>query len=115
MIAHRTKLLVLAFMFAAVGAFLFLDLQARPQLSSDGRYSLITSIRSDPSDPLKHLDVLLHVSDLRSGRTWTIDTNASNRMRWQAGWDSGGRMKLESADIGTHYWELIDWGWRKAE
>jgi hypothetical protein len=47
--------------------------------------------------------IILDISD-HAGRTWTIDTRASGRMRWSLSWLNDTTIALESSDIGSRHW-----------
>ena len=47
--------------------------------------------------------IIIDVSD-NAGRTWTIDTRASGRMRWSLSWLNDTTIALESSDIGPRRW-----------
>jgi hypothetical protein len=83
-------------------------------LSPDGKYSFFASVNRSKTDPTTYLCVVLSIHDSRGVLMGEVQTGASSRSRWQVLWDSSDRIWLDSADIGTYYWELQpDGQWKR--
>lgn len=66
--------------------------------------TLVTSIEHSRRDPAAYLCVVFKIRD-QSGKTiYTENTRASHTSSWKMNWVSDDRIRLDSGDIGTHYW-----------
>ena len=87
-----------------------------PVPSPDGSMTLATRIEQSRNDPGAYLCVVFEVRD-GSGRVLhSENTRASDTMRWNMSWISDRRIRLQSSDIGTSYWDRQEGGtWVKEQ
>jgi len=83
-------------------------------LSPDGSMNLVTSVEQSRQDPQAYLCVVFEIRDQTGKTLYRENTHASVRMRWNMSWASNDRIRLDSSDIGTHYWtKQPDGSWKK--
>ncbi len=73
--------------------------------SPDGKYIVDTSVNNSRKEMKSYLCVVLDIRDSTGRTIQTIQTGASDRMRWRIKWDAVSRVWIESSDIGLRYWE----------
>jgi hypothetical protein len=85
-----------------------------PQASPDGSLILAASIERSRAAGSKYLCVILEIRDRAGKVLFRENTGASDVMKWNLHWESNTRIKLDSSDIGTYYWNRQpDGSWRK--
>ena len=76
--------------------------------------ALLTSVEKSKTNPALYLCVTFEVRD-KAGRLLAKEnTRASDASAWNLSWDSIDRIKLESSDIGTYFWDRqADGTWKR--
>lgn len=75
--------------------------------SPSGEYFFKTSINRDKADVREYLCVVVTIYNNIGEIVETIQTNASNTMRWDVSWGENDSILLNSSDIGNYKWENI--------
>ena len=107
---HVTRLLI------ALGACMLVGCGrgVPPLVSPDGTLTLVTYVEQSRAKPRAYQCVVFEIRDRSGAILHTENTRASDLSRWQMTWVSSDRLRLESSDIGTHYWaKQPDGTWRK--
>jgi hypothetical protein len=76
-----------------------------PVASPDGKFVLVASINRSKANMLTYLCVVLDIRDSNGASLQTIQTGASDRLKWKVAWDRNNRIWLDSSDIGVYCWE----------
>jgi len=84
--------------------------------SPDGTTVLNARVATDAADPPPLNCVILDFVDMASHETFSVNTHASNVMRWDVAWASNTRVALMSSDIGETFWDKqADGTWKRAK
>ena len=85
--------------------------------SPNGGKILVSRIEKSKKDAGKYLTVVFEIRRARDGALLaTIETGASERMRWSARWLNARTIELDSADVGTYCWRAGSAGrWREVD
>lgn len=82
--------------------------------SADNQLVLVIDLNQSKSDPTKYLCLKFTIQDTNGNVLYQEQTGASVMTRWEMAWDKDNRVWLNSADIGTYYWEQQAEGmWKK--
>ena len=75
---------------------------------------IVTSVEKSKADPKTYLCVVFEIRN-KVGQVLTKEnTRASDTMKWSMSWVSTNKIKLDSSDIGTYFWEeQADGTWKK--
>ena len=86
----------------------------QPVYSKDGEKVIVPTINYSKEDIGTYLCVNLEVPETQSGKTlFTVQTHASDRMKWSVSWVSTSIMRLDSSDIGSYCWKEESGSWGK--
>ena len=85
-----------------------------PAVSPDGSMTLHTSVEQSRKDRGAYLCVIFEIRDGAGRVLHSENTRASAQSKWTMTWVKNDRVRLDSSDIGTHYWQRqADGKWRK--
>jgi hypothetical protein len=88
----------------------------KPIYSTDGLKAIFPTINYSDVDPYTYLCVNFEIRDIQSGKSlYTVQTHASDRMRWSFHWTSNDFIKLDSSDIGTYCWKEKNGKWGETQ
>ena len=82
----------------------------QPIESPDKEHVLHLSVNQSQADPTRYLCVKIDVQNQSGQITHTIQTPASDGMKWAVGWLNDSTVVLNSRDIGLRAWKLAATG-----
>lgn len=111
--------ILIAFIWIALVFYSFTGVRQytpKPIYSINGLKAIFPTINYSDEDPTTYLCVKFEIKDIQSGKSlYTVQTHASDRMRWSFYWIGNDFVKLDSSDIGTYCWREQNGRWGEAQ
>jgi hypothetical protein len=113
------SLFLLALIWVAMFIYLFTGVNhyvPEPVYSADREKVIIPTINYSKQDMRTYLCVNIEIRDTHSGKSlFTVQTYASDRMKWSVDWVGKNIVELDSSDIGGYCWTVESDNWGETE